>query len=477
MKLAKSLTMLGFINSLLLGLAIRGMYHIYAVLAFPYDIANGEGFVLRDAALLFQGESIYQPVDRSPFLVSNYPPLFPWIASKLMLITGPSFIATRLVSALAFIGIAVLIVWYLQRKHMPIGYSLFAGLIFFNSIYVYYWSAWSRVDGLAVFFSLAAVIAIDLNQNSRSALFAAIACVAAVATKQSALSAPAAIAIYLLIRDRKLLLIFLGAWGGLLIPAVLWLNYATQGEFLQHIITYNQLEWYPRVFLGQLKNFMTTHFLFLLAYVYFVVHYFKRERLLMLYATLALITTVTTGRDGASTNYFIESIAITAMMIAFMLNDQLEKPTIPRLRDAAIGLLLIQIFCFAFPTLKPVALFNKNTFEFGLNPTQADLQACNQLNRYIQRAAGPILVENPGFAVINNKEVIGNAAVLKFFRRKGWNEPVDTFIQTIDAQAYDLIIFQGEAYDLDVLQATDRSYHQVARIDCLGEYEIKARNQ
>lgn len=321
MKLAKSLTMMIFINSLLFGLAIRGMYHIYAVIAFPYDITNGEGFVLRDAVLLFQDTSIYQPVDRNPFLVSNYPPLFPWIASTLMLITGPSFIATRLVSAFAFIGIASLIVWYLRCKRMPIGYRLFAGLIFFNSIYVYYWSAWSRVDGLAAFFSLAAIIAIDLKQNSRSALFAAITCIAAVATKQSALSATAAIALYLLIRDRKLLLIFLGAWGSLLIPAVLWLNYATQDEFLKHIIIYNQLEWYPRVFLGQLKNFMATHFLFLLAYAYFAVHYFKRERLLILYATLSLITTVTTGREGASTNYFIESIAITAIMIAFMLND------------------------------------------------------------------------------------------------------------------------------------------------------------
>ena len=477
MKLAKSLTMMVFINSLLFGLAIRGMYHIYAVLAFPYDITNGEGFVLRDTAVLFQGGSIYQPVDRSPFLVSNYPPLFPWIASKLMLLTGPSFIATRLVSALAFIGIAGLIFWYLRRKHVPIGYSLMGALIFFNSIYVYYWSAWSRVDGLAVFFSLVAVIAIELKQNSRSTLFAAIVCVAAVATKQSALSATAAIAIYLLLTDRKLLLIFLGAWGSLLIPAVLWLNYATQGEFLKHIITYNQLEWYPRVFLGQLKNFMVTHFLFLVAYAYFAINYFKRERLLILYATLALITTVTTGRDGASTNYFIESIAITAMMIAFMISDQFEKPIIPQLRYTAFGLLLIQIFFFAFPTLKPVAFFNKNTPEFGLNPTQADLQACNELNRYIENVSGLILVENPGFAVINNKEVVGNAAVLKFFRRKGWNQPVDNFIQTIDEQAYDLIIFQGEAYDLDVLQATDRTYHEVARIDCLGEYEIKAPNK
>lgn len=86
------------------------------------------------------------------------------------------------------------------------------------------------------------------------------------------------------------------------------------------------------------------------------------------------------------------------------------------------------------------------------------------------------MVENPGFTVINGKEVIGNAFMLKSFRRIGWDQPVDDFIKTIDQKKYDVIIFQGEAYDLDVLQATDRSYHEIARIDCLGEYEIKIPN-
>ncbi len=469
--------MLLIINSLLIILAIRGVYHIYAVISFPYDITNGEGFVLRDAAMLFQGSSMYQPIDRSPFLVSNYPPLFAWLASKLVLLTGEAFIATRLISALAFITIAGSICYLLHKKNLPFRYCVFGGLIFFSSIYVYYWGAWSRVDGLAVCFSLIAIIAIEIKLSTRSTLFAAIACFAAVATKQSALSAVAAIALYLLISDRKQLMIFLAAWFGLLIPTLLWLNFSTNGEFLRHIITYNQLEWYPRVFLGQLNNFMATHFIFVLAYGYFAISHFKRAPLLLIYATFALLTTITTGREGASTNYFIESIAITAILLGFISNDILEQSSLPKLRVGFAGLILVQIFFFAFPTIKPISLFNKHTPEFGLNPSQADLEACNQLNDYIQSASGQILVENPGFAVINRKEVIGNAAVLKFFRRKGWNAPVDAFIQTIDAKAYDLIIFQGEAYDLDVLQATDRSYHEITRLNCLGEYEVKAPNR
>jgi len=243
------------------------------------------------------------------------------------------------------------------------------------------------------------------------------------------------------------------------------------------LVTYNQLEWYPRVFLGQLKNFIFTHFVFLLAYAYFVIKHFKRANLLIIiYSTLALMTTITTGREGASTNYFVESIAITAIVLAFISVDVFGTSYNAVYRYGFVGLVLIQVLFFAFPTIKPVSFFNKNTPEFGLNPTQADVSACDTLNAYIQRASGTVLVENPGFAVINGKEVIGNAAVLKFFRRKGWNEPVNSFIKTIDNKAYDLIIFQGEAYDLDVLQATDRAYHEVARVNCLGEYEVKAPN-
>ncbi|MFD3166406.1 hypothetical protein [Herpetosiphon sp. NSE202] len=465
------------INCLLVILALRGLYHMYAVITFPYDITNGEGFVLRDAALLAQGSAIYQPVEQSPFLVSNYPPLFAWLASKIMLLTGPTFIATRLLSALAFIAISGLIFYLLYKKNFALGYCIFAALLFFNSIYVYYWSAWSRVDGLAVCFSLLAIIALGIKLDLRAVLLAALACFAAVATKQSALASVAAIGLYLLIHDRKLLIIFLSAWSSLLIPAILWLNSSSDGEFLRHIITYNQLEWYPRVFLGQVKNFMATHFIFVLAYAWFAINDFKREQLLLIYATIALTTTISTGRDGASTNYFIESIAITAIIVGFISKDLLEQPHNYRLRYAWASLILLQLGFFAFPNIKPVSWFNKNTPDFGLNPSLADRKACDQLNAYIQAAKGPILVENPGFAVINRKDVIGNAAVLKFFRRKGWNAPVDNFIQTIDAKAYDLIIFQGEAYDLDVLQATDRSYHEIARVDCLGEYEVKAPNR
>ena len=174
------------INVMLIFLTFRGFYHMYAVLSFPYDIANGEGFVLRDAAVLRGDSSIYQAVDRSPFLVSNYPPLFPWIASKVMFFTGPSFIATRSVSALAFMGIAGLIFYFLRKNNISAQYSLFGASMFFNSMYVYYWSAWSRVDGLAVFFGLWAIVAIGLKIRIGSTILAALCCFAAVATKQSA---------------------------------------------------------------------------------------------------------------------------------------------------------------------------------------------------------------------------------------------------------------------------------------------------
>jgi hypothetical protein len=47
------------VNVSLTLLTLRGIYHVYAVLAFPYDITNGEGFVLRDAIQVFNHAAIY----------------------------------------------------------------------------------------------------------------------------------------------------------------------------------------------------------------------------------------------------------------------------------------------------------------------------------------------------------------------------------------------------------------------------------
>ncbi len=48
---------------------------------YGYDHDGEEGFILNQAHALKQGDSIYQPIDEAPWLVGNYPPVFPLILS------------------------------------------------------------------------------------------------------------------------------------------------------------------------------------------------------------------------------------------------------------------------------------------------------------------------------------------------------------------------------------------------------------
>ena len=42
---------------------------------YPYQISYGEGFILNQAVIQSQGQSIYQDITNYPYLVGNYPPV------------------------------------------------------------------------------------------------------------------------------------------------------------------------------------------------------------------------------------------------------------------------------------------------------------------------------------------------------------------------------------------------------------------
>lgn len=182
----------------LMFLLVKTLYHFSSVILFPYDITNGEGFVLRDAYNSYKSIPIYRTADKYPFLVSTYPPLFAWLAGKIMLLTGPSFIATRLLSSLACFGLALAIAIYLKILKTSWYIAITASLFFLGSIYIFYWGAWSRVDTLAAFFSLASVVLVGYRQSVITILLASLCCIFAFYSKQSALASWFAISIYLI---------------------------------------------------------------------------------------------------------------------------------------------------------------------------------------------------------------------------------------------------------------------------------------
>lgn len=59
---------------------------------YPYQIDYGEGYLLNQAKIFSEGNWIYKDIDEPPFLISNYPPVYPLLVSFFIQHFGLSFI-------------------------------------------------------------------------------------------------------------------------------------------------------------------------------------------------------------------------------------------------------------------------------------------------------------------------------------------------------------------------------------------------
>ncbi|HEY8478049.1 MAG TPA: hypothetical protein VIN09_14400, partial [Chloroflexota bacterium] len=59
-----------------------------ALVAFPFDYDQGEGYDVNAAWLLAQGQWIYRDNDLPPYYSSNYPPLYPLVLAPFVAVWG-----------------------------------------------------------------------------------------------------------------------------------------------------------------------------------------------------------------------------------------------------------------------------------------------------------------------------------------------------------------------------------------------------
>src|SRR5262249_10500494 len=125
-------------------------YHAALTIAFPFDLDWGEGYVLNDALRIERGQPIYVDIRHFPMVRSPYPPLFLVLNAALLAVTGPGFLAGRLLSTVATFAAALLCYCVARTYSATRIPAAVAGLFVLSSPYVYQWAAYSRVDMLAI---------------------------------------------------------------------------------------------------------------------------------------------------------------------------------------------------------------------------------------------------------------------------------------------------------------------------------------
>ncbi len=253
---ARPLTWLAALNAGLLAvlLAVAGMHvaglaiDAVAAIGSPLELDYGEGIVWQQAALI-PGPRAYAPGAGLPFIVFHYPPLFHLVTRFVAAAVLPDMLAAgRLVASAVTFATVPLLAWLAllatpaqQRRRWALLLAILACSLVFTSIApVRIWGLVMRVDTLGLVLGFAGLVTAALARGRFWGTLAALLfCLAAVFTKQTMATFGVTVAVLSLLRRPKpaaLAVLLTGAVG---VAAVLVLQAATGGGFLDNILGAN----------------------------------------------------------------------------------------------------------------------------------------------------------------------------------------------------------------------------------------------
>ena len=205
---------------------------------------------------------MYGPIDRLPFIVFHYPPVYHLVSRAVMAFGVDPLAAGRMVSvaatAVIAISIARLVVADLEgrvgRPAVLMG-AVTGALLPLSLSPVEAWFGLMRVDMLAIALAfLGVVFAVRAERQPAWLALAMPAFVLSVYTKQTELAAPAsALAVLLMVRPKAANLA--GVGGAILgLAAFACLEWLTAGGFIRHILYYNINTWSIDLLVTRLRS-------------------------------------------------------------------------------------------------------------------------------------------------------------------------------------------------------------------------------
>jgi hypothetical protein len=420
---------------------------------------------LVDQALrLAEGQNIYRPaIATPPYTISNYPPLFIVVLAPLAKLFGPAFWQGRLISALcAWLAALFLgkIIYHHTRDRLA---AWVTGMVFLACPYVVQWSSLVRVDFLAMALSVAALYYLTQWPQSwkRFALGALLLTAAIFARQSYALAAPAAAVVWLLLRDWRRALLLGGVVGGLSFVLFVGLDLVTRGGFYYNIVTANINEFSLQRLMGQLKILSDTALILLLigaASIFLIPRRSRTWPLVAPYLFGAGLASLTIGKIGSNTNYFLELCAALSLsagaLIAFGRTNQ--KAYI--VRAIVLLCLIYQTQVFLRTTL--VKQVGSLRYWFNMYSDQV------VLSEIVAGTAGPVLADDGmGMIVLNGRHLVLQPFEVTQLARAGkWDQT--PLIESIERREYPLILihyYKGndihqERWTKEMLDAIEKNY-------------------
>ena len=326
----------------------------FAAIRYPWELDYGEGIVWEQMRLMVEGRG-YGAIDGLPAIVFHYPPVYHFATAALAGATGfdqlavgrsISFVSTLLLGLFAGL-IAAKTVRAEESVRVAGICGLVAGLVTFCFYPIVYWAPFMRVDMLSIALSFGGIlVAMAALTRPRLVVASAVLFVAAVFTKQTSIVAPAAVFVTFLLLRPRLAWLLAGNCMALGLIVLAALTVATDGGFVRHVFLYNvnrldpsRLQW--------ILTAIVSHGFFVTAAIIGVAVRLQarlplyrgagniaslRQRLIaapgdalflmvVVYSVLAFLMMFSVAKSGSSANYFIEWMAVLAILIGISARD------------------------------------------------------------------------------------------------------------------------------------------------------------
>jgi len=419
-------------------LAVDRIARAIAAVLRPVEAMYGESIIYDQAARLLHGEALYQALDRAPFTVTAYTPLYYVLAAGLQALAGPGFSPGRILSVGAGL-VAAGLVGRLAARHVGDWRAgVFAAVLFVALGFPgdFPWFAFYKEDILGVALSLGAIATLERGSDRRHATAAGVLAGLAFLSKQTFLAASVAGVCWLWYRNRRSAVLFgataLIVGGGLCAVAAL-----SNSAFLDNTVRANLNPSRTDILKANLTIFgLYQGAALALALVPVVTRArplgsFLRDPLVLFWLVSLAPLPVGLAKVGSNWNYWIEAAAATAVLASggvWLLVARGGVPVIARI-GAAVGLLALAASPLWLP---PQADDLQTVVNRTLHPDQRQATEFAAVLERVRTEPRAVLAEPLDIVTLGGRELLLEPYVFSILNRQGrWDaEPMVRLICT-----------------------------------------------
>jgi hypothetical protein len=289
------------------------------------ELSPPESVVAAQSLMLAHDGTLYYDLNRYPYTVCAYMPIFYILEAGLVRAHLTAFQAGRMVSLLAWGGL-VWLAWNLVMLYTSNRNAAWvAAILTASSPLLLSWGTVGQVDTLAVFFAAAAFFQFSKFhvRGDATLLSAGVFAALALFTKQTMVAAPAAIFLALWLRDKKRAAWFAVSLGLALGAAILIVDKSLHGRFLSDTVFANMNPMSGKKLFKQLQFFGSVSGCLAVVAVAGAGRMVRSRSLpVVIYmVTAASIFLITAPKLGSDTNYQIEVTVVLAAAAAIAVHE------------------------------------------------------------------------------------------------------------------------------------------------------------